>query len=312
MTAPIEPGRWIGADLEVIAHLRRGNDLDVYDAWSSERGARCIVKALRPDRTGDAKARRQLFNEGELLARLAHPHIVRGYGAVAEPLPAIILETLPGETLSHLVERGARPSVEDIGHLGLHLGSAVRYLHSHGFLHLDLKPSNVIVEAGRAKLIDLSLARAPGRAEAGVGTWHYLAPEQASGGRIDAAADVWGLGAVLFEVATGEAPFDDDPDGWEDGGSATVTEDQVPDRYPQLERRVRDPRSVAEVDDRAAELILACLEPEPSERPPVEPILAVLEALAGLPAGERRWAVTVPSDLRALSRRSNLHLSSAS
>jgi len=78
-----------------------------------------------------------------------------------------------------------------------------------GYLHLDLKPSNIIADGGRAIIIDLSIARRPGRAPAGLGTWCYLAPEQARGGHVCDAADVWGVGAVLFEALTSKPPFDD-------------------------------------------------------------------------------------------------------
>ena len=84
----------------------------------------------------------------------------------------------------------------------------MRYVHAAGWLHLDLKPSNVIIDAGFAKLIDFSLARAPGNHRAGIGTRPYLAPEQAAGGELGAAADVWGLGSLLFETATGATPFE--------------------------------------------------------------------------------------------------------
>ena len=94
-----------------------------------------------------------------------------------------------------LIEDGPPPDAADVAHLGLQLGSALAYLHRERRLHLDLKPSNVIAEAGRAKLIDLSLARPPGPAADGIGTWLYMSPEQARGGVLGPAADVWGLGA---------------------------------------------------------------------------------------------------------------------
>jgi serine/threonine protein kinase len=110
-----------------------------------------------------------------------------------------------GETLSHMVAvRDVRLSAAEVAHPGLHLASAVRYLHGHGWLHLDLKPSNVIAECGRAKLIDLGVACPPGPAHRGVGTFRYMAPEQARSGDLGAPADIWRLGAVLFEAATGE------------------------------------------------------------------------------------------------------------
>lgn len=305
-SAPSEPGSSIAPGYEVIAHLRRGNDLDVYDAWSDERGARCILKALRPDRARSRRRRRALLREGELLGRLSHPHIVRAYETITEPVPIVVLETLSGETLSHMVASGTPASTEDVAHLGLHLGSALRYLHGHRVLHLDLKPSNVIAEAGRAKLIDLSLARPPGPAHPGIGTWHYMAPEQARGGELTAAADVWGLGAVLYEAATGEAPFDDDPDAWNDASASTTASDAIPDRYPQLERRAREPGPVRPLAAPLADLISSCLEPRPGDRPSMLAALTALEQLAGLPEPERRW-----SAMSAVSSRSKEGLSVA-
>ncbi len=130
------------------------------------------------------------------------------------------------------------------------------------------------------KLIDLSIARAPGEAPPGVGTWHYLSPEQARGARLGAAADVWGLGAVLFETATGEGPFDDDPDAWAELGDASTSgPEAVPDRYPQLERRARPPESVRPLPAGLAGLIADCLEPEPDLRPELDRVLVRLEAL---------------------------------
>ncbi|MGH2988045.1 MAG: serine/threonine-protein kinase [Solirubrobacterales bacterium] len=289
---PITAGELVAPGYEVIEHLRRGNDLDVYDVWSVERRSRCVVKALRGDRLDRERSRQMLIDEGVLLSRLSHPHIVRAYETLTEPRPLIVLETLGGETLSHLIDRDGPGETEAIAHLGLHLGSAIHYLHHNGVLHLDLKPSNVIAEAGRAKLIDLSLARPPGEAHAGIGTWHYLSPEQARGGELTAAADVWGLGAVLFETATGEAPFDDDPDAWTDPetDSSDTYSDATLERYPQLERRARRPEAVRPLSSQLADSIAACLEPEPADRPALEELMVGFEHLAGLPPAERRWS----------------------
>ncbi|HEX2160585.1 MAG TPA: serine/threonine-protein kinase [Thermoleophilaceae bacterium] len=323
MTAapPLPRGAAIAPGYEVIEHLRRGNALDVYDVWSEQRACRCIVKALRPDRGDDAGARRRLIEEGGLLAALSHPHIVRGYETIAEPLPLVVMETLVGETLGHMVrERQVELTVEEIAQLGLHLASAVRYLHLNGYLHLDLKPSNVIAECGRAKLIDLSVARPPGRAHAGIGTWCYMAPEQVRGGELGPAADVWGIGAVLLEAATGEPAFDepeassrsgyaeDDASGWvsTDGGSSSASSGELESLdaadHPQI--RARAPR----LDERRplsaalSDLVAACLEPEPGDRPSVRDLLAALEPLAGVPAAERRHAAIAGQDASARRR----------
>jgi serine/threonine protein kinase len=128
--APLRAGAHIAPAYEVLEHLHRSNVLDVYDAWSAERDCRCILKALRPDRADDARAARRLLSEGRLLERLSHPNIVRGYETIRSPAPLIVMETLTGETLAHLVERRTRPlSARELAFLGLQLGAAIGYLH---------------------------------------------------------------------------------------------------------------------------------------------------------------------------------------
>lgn len=296
----LRPGAQIVPGYEVIEHLSRGRRLDVYDAWSEERGCRCVIKALRPERAHEATARALLVREGELLERLSHPHLVRGYETVLEPAPAVVMETLGGQTLAHMIEHERRElSPAELAHLGLHLGSAIRYLHRNGYLHLDLKPSNIVADGGRAKVIDLSLARPAGPAPAGVGTWCYLAPEQARGGELGPAADVWGIGVVLFEAATGspafddpDEPFDDDPSLTESDDDELATwesDDRGDDDYPQLERTAVPARSLRELPPALGQLIDACLVPNPQDRPTLEELLAGLAPLAELPARERRW-----------------------
>jgi serine/threonine protein kinase len=286
---PVDPGDELAPGYEAIEHMRRGNDLDVYDAWSAERATRCIVKALRPDR--DIPRRREaLLREGELLQRFTHPHIVRGYETLAEPQAMVVMETLTGATLAVEIAEGPEPELAEVAQLGLQLGSAVAYLHRHGILHLDLKPSNVIAEGGRAKLIDLSLAQPPGEAPPGLGTWLYLSPEQARGGELGPAADIWGLGVLLFAAAAGEGPFEDDPDASASLPSQTGSDE--PDlRYPQLEGPVRRAGSLRPAIDPALDQLIAdCLAPDPADRPSIAELMASLEGLAELPAGERRWS----------------------
>src|ERR671910_1241939 len=231
---PMESGESIAPGYEVIAQLHRSNNFDVYDAWSEERSSQCIAKTPIPDLVDDEKLARRLFREGRLLKKLTHPHIVRAYETLNEPQPTLILETLTGATLAYLIEtRQRRLPLRAIVVLGIHLCSAMHYLHQHGILHLDLKPSNVVSECGLAKVLDLSIARSPGWDRKGMGTLEYMAPEQARGGYLSAATDVWGMGAVLFEAATGEAPFD----AYDDEEDAEQT------RYDQLEREAESVRA---------------------------------------------------------------------
>lgn len=266
--APLTAGETLVPGYEVLDHLARSGGYDVYDVWSAQRACRCVAKTPRPDRAEDADVRRRLVREGRLLRKFTHPHLVRAYDVIREERAAVVLETLTGQTLAHLVKtRARRLPLSEVAHLGLHLCSAVHYLHGQNLLHLDLKPSNIVSEKGFAKVLDLSIARAPGGRGQGAGTPQYMAPEQASGGVLTAAADVWGIGAVLYEAATGEAPFD-------------APEDTAEDHYEQLERRAHPVRALRRVSQTFGAVLDGCLEPDPPRRPSVEDLARMLEDFA--------------------------------
>ncbi|HEY8457366.1 MAG TPA: serine/threonine-protein kinase [Actinopolymorphaceae bacterium] len=242
--------------------LSRNHDYDVRLVHSVERDCLCVAKSVRLCRLGERKVVERLGFEGRLLCRLGHPHLVRAYDMIETPRPTIILETLPGHTLSRLIldaDRGL--AVPDLARLGSQLCSAVGYLHRSGVLHLDLKPSNLIVAAGLLKVLDLGLAQPPGPAPAGQGTPEYLAPEQARGDEVTAATDVWGIGGVLYRAATRRRPF----------------ADASGDRLPQLQRRVEPIRR--RLPRRLSAVILACLDPVATARPTVAEVAAELRSL---------------------------------
>jgi serine/threonine protein kinase len=266
---PFVAGERLAPGYEVIAHMSRGNNLDVYDAWSEERACRVIAKTPRPDRLEDRRTVRALMREGRLLKKFTHPHIVRAYEVSKEPQPVVILETLTGATLAYLIDtRPRRLAISEIVHLGLHLCSALHYIHRQGVLHLDLKPSNIISESRLAKIIDLSIARSPGQGEEGTGTDQYMAPEQVTGDHLSPATDVWGVGAVLWEAATGEEPF-----------NAEDEDDEEP-TYEQLERRIDPIRYYRRVPAAFASLVESCLEPDPAGRPTIEELMKGLKAFS--------------------------------
>lgn len=265
---PLAEGASLVPGYEILEHLHRSNDYDVYHVFSEERYCGCIAKTLLPDRLDQRSVRDRLLSEGELLKKLAHPNVVRAYETFAEPHPVVILETLTGQTLAHLIETHQRKRLpaNQVAHLGLQLCSAVRYLHRNDLLHLDLKPSNIVAQPPLAKVMDLSIAHPPGKSRKGAGTRYYMAPEQARGDYLSPATDAWGVGAVLFEAATGEPPFA----AYEEEG-----------RYDQLERRADPVRSHRRLLTAFAKIIDRCLEPEPALRPTVkelaEHLLEVLE-----------------------------------
>jgi serine/threonine protein kinase len=264
---PLGQGMQLAPGYEVRFHVARSRILDVYDVWSHERDTHCIAKALRPDRLGETKPRRRLYREGRILLGLSHPHIVRAYEMIGGRSPALILEPLTGGSLDHALREDGPLDPGVVAVLGVHLCSAMHYVHGHDLVHGDLKPGNVMGDRGYAKVLDFSLARAPGRGHAGRGTEAYLAPEQARGGLVAGAADVWGIGAVLYAAHTGRAPF-------------PIVEGAP--RYPQLARRadrVVDHRLLpvpfAELDA----LVAACLEPDPRARPTVGELADGLDEL---------------------------------
>jgi serine/threonine protein kinase len=269
---------WRLAEGDEIAPARRalrllggGRRYEAYLAWDEHLLAPVVVKLLRPHLLGDERARAALAAEAALLADLSHPLLLRSFGAVLSgPRPQLVLEQIEGPRLSTLIRRYGL-ALEQVLPLGLDVARLLRYLHAERVLHLDVKPSNIIMD-GRPRLIDLSVARRIDDLDAlsaPVGTDPYMAPEQCDVARFDRlgpAADVWGLGATLFEALAGTPPFA--PDG---------------ERFPQL-RRVPSPLPRT-VPKPLTGLVLACLAPEPAQRPALAAMERTLQELVdGLPA----------------------------
>ena len=258
------PGSLLLPGHEVVSLMRRGGRLDTYDVHSQERDCRCVVKVLRPDRADDPRCREALLREGRLLRDLAHPHLVRVYEVLEEPRVAMVMETLTGSTLAALID-DAPLTPGDTVLLGRHLVSALGYLHHHGWLHLDVKPSNVVVQDRRAVLIDLSLVSRAGDGRPHAGTDGYLAPEQVAGRGLGPAADVFGLGVTLGEALTGELPYGEES-RWSSG-----TAPRRPGRHFR--------RGLQAAPRPLAELVEACIAPDPRRRPPMPAVRATLDAL---------------------------------
>jgi len=281
---PLPAGGILAPGYTILGHLHQSNNFDVYDVFSEERACRCIAKTPRQDHLGREKTRRGLLREGGLLEGLTHPHIARLYEKIEGPPPVLIMETLTGETLAHLIDTNYRRlPIKEVAHLGLHLCSAVHYLHGRGILHLDLKPSNIVAERGMAKILDLSIAHPPGPTKKGAGTTQYMAPEQVRGDRVDAATDVWGIGAVLFEAATAEPPFNAEYEETsaeedQDDTSGTGTDDDLED-YEQLTRRADPVRAHRRVPAAFGEILARCLDPAPDRRPTVADLTGTLRTL---------------------------------
>ncbi|KEI45155.1 serine/threonine-protein kinase [Saccharopolyspora rectivirgula] len=273
----LAPGELLATGYRVVAHLRRGSRLDVYDVWSEDRSCRCVAKTLRPDRADDQRALGWLRNEGVMLTQLTHPNLVRGYEIVQTlpPVrPAVITETVPGSTLGYLIAEHGPLDPPDVAVLGMQLCSVLGYLHRRGWVHLDVKPSNVVAVGGRAVLLDLSLACRIGE-RSSAGTFDYLSPEQARGAEMTPAVDVWGLGVTLYESLCGRTPWADfsHRERTSNGGRYYPQTDQVAAPLRTFRRDV--PAALAKLVD-------TCLEPAPGARPTIAEVSAQLSDWCGL------------------------------
>jgi serine/threonine protein kinase len=253
--------------LRALELLGGGRRYEAYLAWDEHLHSIVVAKLLRPDQVGDERALAQLRAEARLLESLAHPLLMRSFGALLDgPRPHVVLEHVEGPRLSTLIHRYGL-ALEQLLPLGLDLVRLLRYFEAEEVLHLDVKPRNIIM-AGRPRLIDLSVAqrrRDAARLTSPVGTEAYMAPEQcdpARFGELSTASDVFGIGATLFEALSRERPFP--PDG---------------EPYPQLRRGpARLPRHVPAP---LAELVLHALAPAPADRPPLAELEDRLERLTG-------------------------------
>lgn len=275
----LSEGDPIAAGLIAMSVLGGGSAYEAFLAFDEKLYAPVVVKVVRPDQVEDPSTLRGLARECDMLQRLNHPAIVRGFRAtLAGERPHLVLENLDGPRLSTLIRQHGPLPLPQLLPLGIELCSAVHYLGRMDVVHLDIKPSNIIMGAP-ARLIDLSVARSTAAAAAlssPVGTDPYMAPEQCLPGQGEPpgpAADMWGIGATLYHALAGYRPFQE---------SARAPDSTPQERWPQL---VDEPYSLpATVPDDIAKPILGCLQWDPRARPTAHELAeAFVPALAALP-----------------------------
>ncbi len=193
-----------------------GGMATVYLAYDLRHDRRVAVKVLRPELAAVIGAERFLA-EIKLTANLQHPHILPLFDSgEADSFLYYVMPFVEGESLRDRLTREKQLPVEDAVRLAVEVASALDYAHRHGVVHRDIKPENILLHDGRALVADFGIALAASKAsgarmtETGMslGTPQYMSPEQAMGEReITARSDVYALGAVLYELLTGDPPF---------------------------------------------------------------------------------------------------------
>lgn len=271
----LREGEELTPDLTAIKLLGGGNAYEAYLCFDEITYGPVVVKVIRPDEVTDRSTVRGLRREVQALADINHPVVVRGLRHNLEgDRPHVVLEQIDGPRLSSLIRRHGALQQQQYLPLAIEVASALHYFRHVGYVHLDIKPNNVIMGAP-ARLIDLSVARTIDRAEAlttAIGTDAYMAPEQCQPpetGTPGYAADVWGLAATLFHAVAGYRPFD----------RGNPESDVSSERFPQL--TVAPHELPGGVPDEVAKAITEGMAFRPEDRPSprefaeaLEPVLA--------------------------------------
>jgi len=212
---PFVPGSRF-ARYEIEKHLGRGGMGDVYLVRDTVLGRKAALKTIRPDTSLDARhtieMRQRFYREAQTAGKLAHPNIVTVYDVGEEQgITYIVMEFVEGRTLTALMEK-QNLSLQQIKHVVYHTATGLDFAHQAGVFHRDVKPDNIMVSKTDAvKVMDFGIARLVDsdltKTGSVMGTPQYMSPEQFSGMKIDARADVFSLGVILYELLTGKLPF---------------------------------------------------------------------------------------------------------
>ncbi|MPZ13209.1 MAG: protein kinase [Chloroflexi bacterium] len=198
----------------ILREIGTGGMARVFVAEDTALGRRVALKVLHPQYAADQGFVARFEREARAIAALSHPGIVDVYDVGTEGgNHFIVMQLVEGKSAKDLIRRG-EATVDMSIDIGVQIATALDYAHRAGMVHRDVKPHNILVSSeGAAKLVDFGIAVARGSAsltEAGsvLGTAHYLSPEQARGAPATPASDLYSLGVVLYEIATGRLPFE--------------------------------------------------------------------------------------------------------
>jgi len=255
-------GRTLG-HYRIVEKIGKGGMGEVYRARDEHLNRDVAVKVLPPGTLADDAARKRFHKEALALSKLNHPNIATVHDFDTEDgVDFLVMEHIAGVTLAEKLAGGPLPE-QEVARLGTEVAAALEEAHEHGVVHRDLKPRNIkVTPKGQVKVLDFGLARLlkpfseTGSTEsltethALAGTLPYMAPEQLRGQPADARSDIWALGVVLYEAATGARPFQ--------GGSGAEVSAAILRERP----RAWPPRVPVQLQ----QVIERCLEKEPGRR----------------------------------------------
>src|SRR6516165_2955749 len=212
---------------EIVAPLGAGGMGEVYRARDTRLERTVAIKILPTELSADAVRKQRFEREAKIISGLNHPNICVLHDVGSQDgVDYLVMECVEGETLAKRLEKGPLP-LEQVLKYGAQIADALAKAHRAGIVHRDLKPGNIMLTTGGAKLLDFGLARpvapaatlatltmaAPAQSPVTqegmvVGTFQYMSPEQVEGKEVDGRSDIFSLGAVLYEMLTGQRAFE--------------------------------------------------------------------------------------------------------